>query len=73
MSSKYDEPQPQGYALERIVVDESSALVNVWEDGTRSGPTNTIGDAVAYRQRARAIAAHLVFKRKRRLWPIPRI
>lgn len=64
---------PAGYNVTAITTDEEGGFTTTWSDGRDVGPTNSIEQAIIYRQRARSIATFVMLKRKRRLWPIPRI
>jgi hypothetical protein len=73
MTDKLPDPLPAGYDVTNVTIDEAGAFATVWADGTVSGLTNSIEQAIVVHQRARFMALNTFLKRKRRPWPRPRI
>lgn len=56
--------QPDGYNVTTVTTDDAGGFTTHWSDGRTSGPTISIEQAVAYRQRAKSIATRLFLKGK---------
>lgn len=61
-----------GPEIERVDIDSDGVVTNTWTDGEQASTQNP-SEGISVRNRARGIATHEFFERKRRLWPRSRV
>ena len=68
-----DSLQPSGPDIASVELAEDGSFVTEWSDSDEVTLSPSLEQSIVTFQRAKSLALHGVLKRKRRLWPTPRI